>query len=287
MRLKAPLKGKRILITGAGSGIGRALAIEAAKRGAVVALAGRRLQALEDTRDALVGDGHLAIPLDVTQTDSRAELRIELGRVWGHVDLLVNNAGTMPGGPLSQLSDEALQAAVATNLGGPIALTRDLLPLLRAANGARVVNLGSMFGQIPYPLFATYSATKAGLRAFSIALRRELKPLGIAVTHAAPRATMTAAASPFQRLARPFGMTFDPPDRVAHHVWNRVERGADAIYPRGPEPVFALLQALAPRLIDAAVHKQLLRAQSDVPLFAAGADSKLQGTGAAALPPKI
>lgn len=281
------LRGNHILITGAGSGIGRALAIEAAKRGAVLALAGRRCDALDETRAALQGQGHLVVPLDVTQADSRAELVAELARRWGRLDLLVNNAGTMPGGPLSQLSDEALNTAIATNLGGPIAMTRDLLPLLQAAPGARVVNLGSMFGQIPYPLFATYSATKAGLRAFSIALRRELKPLGIAVTHAAPRAILTQSASPFQRLAKPFGMTFDAPERVAQHIWTRVERGADAVYPRGPEPVFALLQALLPRLVDGAVHKQLLRAQADADSTPDFACSPSQNSGDTALPSKI
>ena len=69
-----------------------------------------------------------------------------------------------------------------------MAMVRDALPLLKKSKGARVVNIGSVLGDIPYPLFASYSATKAGLRGFSIALRRELAPLGIGVTYAAPRA---------------------------------------------------------------------------------------------------
>ena len=81
-----------------------------------------------------------------------------------------------------------------------MAMARDALPLLKKANGgARIVNIGSMLGDIPYPLFAPYSATKAGLRGFSIALRRELAPLGIGVTYAAPRATHTPPRGPCNR----------------------------------------------------------------------------------------
>ena len=178
----------------AGSGIGRALAIEAARRGVRLALAGRRREPLDETLSLLPGTGHLAIVADVTNRSDRRALMADLEAHWGALDLLVNNAGVVPVGPLAAATDEDLQAVLNTNLFAPMAMVRDALPLLKKAKGARVVNIGSVLGDIPYPLFAPYSATKAGLRGFSIALRRELAPLGIGVTYAAPRATHTAAA---------------------------------------------------------------------------------------------
>ncbi|MGO9543477.1 MAG: SDR family NAD(P)-dependent oxidoreductase, partial [Rhodomicrobium sp.] len=225
------LDGKKALITGAGSGIGRSLAIEAASRGVRLALSGRRRQALEETLPQLAGSGHLIIAADVTTPSDRKALMAEVQAQWGGLDLLVNNAGIVPVGPLGAATDEDLQAVLETNLLAPMALVREALPLLKKAKGSRVVNIGSVFGDSPYPLFAAYSASKAGLRGFSIALRRELAPLGIGVTYAAPRATRTPAARGLQSLIEPFEMKFDTPETVAKFIWNAVAREAKAIYP--------------------------------------------------------
>jgi NAD(P)-dependent dehydrogenase (short-subunit alcohol dehydrogenase family) len=253
------LERKRALITGAGSGIGRSLAIEAAKRGVQVALAGRRLDALNETVSQLPGNGHVAVAADVTIPADRRALMADVQEHWGALDLLVNNAGVVPVGPIAAATDDDLQAVLQTNLLAPMALVREALPLLKRAKGARVVNIGSVFGDIPYPLFAPYSASKAGLRGFSIALRRELAPLGIGVTYAAPRATETPAARSLQSLIEPFEMKFDTPEAVAKFIWNAVAREANAIYPAGPERLYVLMQRLFPRVIDKAVAKQFAR----------------------------
>jgi short-subunit dehydrogenase len=253
------LNGKRAVITGAGSGIGRALAMEAAGRGVRLLLVGRRRDALQQTLAKLRGGGHFALAADVTKPEDRASLITAAGHNWGGLDLLVNNAGVVPVGPLSQTSDAELQAAVQTNLIAPMALVREALPLLQRGDEPRVVNIGSVLGDIPYPLFAAYSATKSGLRGFSIALRRELAPLGIGVTYAAPRATRTAASVPLASLIEPFNMKLDTPQAVAKLVWNAVEREAGSIYPKGPERLFVLLQRLVPHLVDKSIAKQLSR----------------------------
>ncbi len=203
------LDGKLAVITGAGSGIGRALAMEAAGRGVHVALTGRRREALQQTLLKLPGTGHFIVSGDVTNADDRAALMEVIGDRWGKLDLLVNNAGVVPVGPLAQITDNELHAVIETNLFAPMALARHAVPLLRRGDGARVVNIGSVLGDIPYPLFAAYSATKSGLRGFSIALRRELAPLGIGVTYAAPRATRTPASRPLQALIEPFNMKLE------------------------------------------------------------------------------
>ncbi|MGO9173649.1 MAG: SDR family NAD(P)-dependent oxidoreductase [Rhodomicrobium sp.] len=253
------LDGKKALITGAGSGIGRSLAIEAARRGVRVALAGRRQEALDETLAQLPASGHLVIPADVTKPADRKALMAEIEARWGSLDLLVNNAGIVPVGPLGGATDEDLKAVLETNLLAPMALVREALPLLKKSKGSRVVNIGSVFGDIPYPLFAPYSASKAGLRGFSIALRRELSPLGIGVTYAAPRATRTPAARGLQSLIEPFEMKFDTPEAVANFVWNAVAREANAIYPAGAERMYVLMQRLFPGVVDKAIAKQFAR----------------------------
>ncbi len=255
------LEGRTVLVTGAGSGIGRALALAAAARGADLVLAGRRPVPLEETAAGLpAGARWVMAPGDVAEPDTRAALVRAAAERFGRLDVLVNNAGTLATGPLSAQEDMALRAMTRTNLFAPAALTRDCLPLLRPSRGT-VVNVGSMFGDIGYPLFSVYSATKFGLRGLSDALRRELGPDGIGVIYVAPRGTRTDALGVFGHLVEPFGMRLDPAELVARRTWDAVERGARSLYPLGMERVFVLLQRLLPAVIDAGIGRQLARAR--------------------------
>ncbi|MFG1479991.1 SDR family NAD(P)-dependent oxidoreductase [Xanthobacter sp. V4C-4] len=258
-----PREAKRVLVTGGGSGIGRALAVEAGRRGMRVALCGRRRAALDATAAELPSSAHpLVIDADLTRAADRARVVAGLSEAWGALDVLVNNAGVIEGGRVEDMDDRVLDEVFRTNVLAPMALTRDLAPLLAAARPARVVNVGSVFGDIAYPGFAAYSASKFALRGFSSALRREWKPLGIGVTYVAPRATRTDAAGAFRDLIAATGMRLDPPERVAARIWQAVEAGRDAAYPPGPERVFVLIQRLAPRLIDRALGRAAARADA-------------------------
>jgi len=243
------------LITGAGSGIGRALALEAAGRGLDLVLVGRRADALAETVDligALIGGTTKvkAVACDVTRAEDRARiLNIVAGR-YRHLDYLVNNAGQIAVGPFNAISDDDLARLCAVNVAAPAAFIRDALPLLRRAKRPRVVNIGSMFGSVAFPRFAAYSATKFAMRGLSDALRRELKPDGIGVTYAAPRATRTPAAGLFEALAEPMGMTFDEPETVARDIWRGVLAGKDTIYPGPVERIGAWLAVLLPGVLD-------------------------------------
>ncbi|MEY8842866.1 SDR family NAD(P)-dependent oxidoreductase [Cribrihabitans sp. XS_ASV171] len=240
------------LITGAGSGIGRALAIEAARSGHDLILVGRRLESLEDTAAQLVAGNVRLVPADITTPEGRAAVVEAAG---DRLDILVNNAGRLAVGRLTDLKDEEIAQTVGTNLTAAVQLTRDLVPALSVAQG-RIVNIGSMFGMIAFPFFATYSATKFALRGLSDALRRELSEFGITVTYVAPRATRTPAQGAFAHLVEPFGMVLDTPERVAKRAWAGIKAGRKTIYPGVGERIFALLQALAPSLIDTALtHK--------------------------------
>jgi short-subunit dehydrogenase len=242
---------KLVLVTGAGSGIGRALCIEAAQRGLAVALCGRRREALEAT-GALLGPGasHLIIPADITRPEHRRRIVDRIRKERGALDILINNAGIVEGGPLETFDDDALARTFQTNVMAPMALTRDLMSLLIAAKPSRVVNVGSIFGDIGYPEFTCYSAAKFALRGFSIALRREWKQKGIAVTYAAPRATRTDAAVAFAGLIAKTKMNMDSPEQVARQIWRAVARGHDSVYAPAPEKVYVLIQRLFPRAID-------------------------------------
>jgi short-subunit dehydrogenase len=252
-----PREQKCVLITGAGSGIGRALAIEAAQRGMVVALCGRRETALEGTA-ALLGQvsQHLIIPADITNPQDRRRIVGVISGEWKALDILVNNAGVVEGGAIEKFDDGAISRTFLTNVIAPIALTRDLMPLLAAARPSRVVNIGSVFGDIAYPQFSSYSASKFALRGFSNALRREWKHTGIGVTYAAPRATRTDAAVAFDDLIANARMSVDAPAKVARQIWQSVASGHDSIYAPAPERIYVLIQRIFPQIIDWALSRQ-------------------------------
>lgn len=253
-----PLEGTRILITGGGSGIGRSLALEAARRGGRVLVAGRSAASLIETAE-LAPRG--MIETQVADVTVPVERRALIGRLRasGGLSILVNNAGTQNVGPLADLGDNELTDMIATNLVAPAALIRDSLVLLRSAEQPRIANIGSMFGLIGFPLFAAYSASKAGLRGLSDALRRELAPQGIAVTYVAPRATRTAVTTRAAHLIEPFAMRVDEPDDVALRAWDGIERGQAIVYPGFGEQMAALLQQLTAIPVDRTLTRQFRR----------------------------
>jgi short-subunit dehydrogenase len=255
------LEKRSIVITGAGSGIGRALALAAADRGAHLVLIGRRLAALEETVKLLPTGGRSNLVMaDITSALGRADI-VNACRRHG-VDILINNAGIVASGLLSGLKDEDLVRIMLTNVAAPIALTRDLVPLLKLSDRPRIVNIGSVFGDIGHPYFAAYCASKFALRGFSDAVRREFAADGIGVTYAAPRATRTPAADGFHDLVAPFAMTLDDPATVADRIMKGIEDEASIIYPGGPERLFIWLQRLLPVVIDWVLGKKSRKVQS-------------------------
>jgi len=252
------LDGITALITGAGSGIGRALALELARRGTRLILLGRTESALDATR-ALLPDPAAAqiLCLDLADPQARQGIAQRVQELGGRLDLLVNNAGVVDAAPLAQQDEESWRRMLEVNLLAPMAITRALLPLLRASGHGRVVNVGSMFGDIAFPYFAAYSATKFGLRGWSEALRRELADQGVGVTYCAPRGTRTPAADGFAGYAKSFGMHLDAPEKVARTLADGIARDARDVYPCGPERLFLLVQRLFPAQVDKGVVKQM------------------------------
>jgi short-subunit dehydrogenase len=183
---------KTILITGASSGIGRALAVQAARAGYQVYAVGRNVRALAALADQVDVEGG-TIVTDVTDVSDPVNAPGLIGRAvgaYGRVDILVNNAGAVAVGPIATQSDEAMRVQFGTHVVGPLALTREALPSLRASRG-HVFMLGSGVARIPVPGLGAYPPSKAALRSATSILRRELAPLDIAVTYVDPGAVDT------------------------------------------------------------------------------------------------
>lgn len=165
------------LITGGGTGIGRAVAEAFAGAGARVAIAGRREAPLRETAAALGGDERaLAIPGDVTDESDRPRLVAETVRAFGALDVLVNNAGAVATGQLAELSGETWRRLLDVNVTAPLLLVREALPELRRRGGGAVINVATGAAVQPVAGFGAYGATKAALVHASKVLARELGP---------------------------------------------------------------------------------------------------------------
>jgi short-subunit dehydrogenase len=192
---------KTILITGASSGIGRALAVQAARAGFAVYAVGRNIRALAALAGQISEEGG-TIYTDVTDISDPNNAPGLIGRAvgaFGHVDVLVNNAGAAAVGPLATQSDEQMRVQFGTHVIGPVALTREALPTLRSSRG-HVFMIGSGVARVPIGGMGAYPPSKAALRSATSILRRELVSLDVAVTYVDPGAVdtgfMTRAGMP-------------------------------------------------------------------------------------------
>jgi len=254
------LQDATVLVTGAGGGIGSAIAAELASRGAAVLLAGRDATVLEATAASLDAprDKVATVVGDLSVPSDRQRL-CEVATRWRDgVNVLVNNAGVSDFGLFADQPQSAIDRAVAVNLLAPMHLCHALLPSLQRHPEAAVLNVGSAFGSIGYPGFAAYSATKFGLRGFSEALRRELAGSAVRVHHVSPRATRTAINSTaVEQMNEELGVAMDTPQVVARAACDLLEHGTAEAVVGWPEKFFARLNALLPRVVDRALVKQL------------------------------
>jgi len=162
LRGKSGGEGKVAIITGAGSGIGRAVALEMASAGFSLALAGRRVAELEKTA-AMAGGGNMhVIPTDVRQPDSVRALFAGTQEKFGRLDVLFNNAGVNTGTPFEDLSYEQWCEVVNVNLTGSFLCAQEAFRVMKAQQpqGGRIINNGSISAYVPRPHSAPYSATK-------------------------------------------------------------------------------------------------------------------------------
>lgn len=210
------LHNRSILLTGAGSGIGAALALELAARSARITLVGRRRGPLDEVAAAVRergGQAHV-VDLDLTGPGGPAVAAAAAQDHFGGVDVLINNAGNVRAGRLESVDESEVLAQIALNLTAPILLTRAVIPALRASGDGLVVNVSSGIGLIGMPFYSTYAATKAGIAHFGEALRRELYGEGVHVLNVYPGATSTPMMDSSEAGAE-HGFEYESPEAVA------------------------------------------------------------------------
>jgi NAD(P)-dependent dehydrogenase (short-subunit alcohol dehydrogenase family) len=190
------LKGRTAVVTGAASGIGRALALSLARRGCRLALADIDEAGLAQTARNATALGARASchRLDVADRAAVAAFPAVVAAEHPGVDLLINNAGVALGGDFEELSEADFEWLIDINFWGVVRMTRAFLPVLRRSEDACIVNLSSVFGLIAPPGQTAYSASKFAVRGFSLALGHELKGTNVRVLVVHPGGVATAIA---------------------------------------------------------------------------------------------
>lgn len=252
MSLPETLFGRRVAITGAAGGIGTPVARLLREAGAHVT----GIDRVECTAcDASI----------VTDLSDEAALAALAGRLaLDCPDILVNVAGIMRFGLHETQPLDALSLCYRINLLVPAVLARAVAGPMRTRGSGQIVNIGSVLGAIPYPWFAAYSSSKAGLAALSQGLRRELRDSGVAVTHINPR----AARTPFNngevnRFLELTGMKADAPDWVARRIVAAIAARRTTLSIGLLERIYAALNALSPSLIDFGLAGQIRKARAE------------------------
>lgn len=253
------LHDKTVLLTGAAGGIGQCLAMALASAGSNLILIGRDESRLEILRKRLpVNDReHIALAIDLLTEAGRREL-VQLCNRQG-IDVLINNAGISEFSLFNEIENSALATLIALNLTVPMLLVKELLPLLMRRPEAAIVNIGSVLGYIGYPGFSVYGASKAGLRGFSEALRRELSDSSVRVLHVSPRSTQTTInSSQVNAMNAVLGTASDEPEFVAATIIARLQsRAAGNSVIGWPERFYVWLNAVCSALTDRSIAKHL------------------------------
>lgn len=180
---------RRIILTGATGGIGRAVAERLGRGGAVLGLIGRRAEALEELAAGL---GARAFAGDLTEERFVQSLSARVSEMWREgPDVLVNNAGAFELAPFSETTPETFEELLAVNLRAPFELTRVWLPAMIERGSGHIVNIGSIAGRVAFAGNAAYSASKFGLRGLHEVLVEELRGTGVRVTWVEPSAVDT------------------------------------------------------------------------------------------------
>lgn len=234
-------KAKRILLTGGAGGLGSLIRDELVDQGATVCV-------LDRAPAQRQGD----LQHDLSSPEGLEAAATAVGA--GEWDILINLAGIQHFGPFDRQTPEHLLASYMVNLIAPVRLTQAVASKMRARGSGQIVNVGSIFGSINFAHFATYSSAKAGLRAFSQALRRELAGSGLTITYIAPRAVRTALNSPaVMQFAKLTGMNMDAPEAIARRIVAAIAARKPEAYFGFPESLFVRVNAILPGLVDRAL----------------------------------
>ena len=220
------LEGKRLLLSGATGGIGRAIAEQLAGHGASLVLSSRRGEELERLASSLPGGGgHRVIVADLAEPGAAEKLIEEAG----DVDGLVANAALPATGKLEDFSTEEVQRALRVNFESPILMARTLGPKLVEKGEGHLVFIASLSGKVGSPRASLYNATKFGLRGFAFGLREDLHPHGVGVSIVSPGFVREAGMFADAEMKPPPGLGTTTPGKVAKAVVRAIERDRNEI----------------------------------------------------------
>ena len=188
------LKNRKVVITGAGEGIGRALAIAFAREGALVGVCARTSDRLNSLAEEIMGNGHVLQLADLTKQREIETFHQKILDSFRNIDILVNNVGSiLKPGNFFELSDEDWQASFEINLMSAVRLTRLFIPSLKHSVVPRIINISSIAAYKPGNLFPHYSAMKAALSNLTVSLAQTLVPNNILVNSVSPGPVWTSS----------------------------------------------------------------------------------------------
>jgi short-subunit dehydrogenase len=221
------LQGKRLLLSGATGGIGRAIAEELAGNGASLVLSSRKEEQLQEVARSLPGGAsrHQVIVADLAESGA-AEKLVENA---GDVDGLVANAALPASGKLEHFSSEEVQRAIRVNFESPILMARLLATKLAEKGEGHLVFISSLSGKIGSPRSSLYSSTKFGLRGFAFGLREDMHPYGVGVSIVSPGFVREAGMFHDAGSKPPPGLGTTTPKKVARAVVRAIQRNRNEI----------------------------------------------------------
>jgi 3-oxoacyl-[acyl-carrier protein] reductase len=252
------IRGKKALVTGAGSGIGRAIALALAREGAGIALLGRDKARLEAAAAEVRSHGVEAIVVrcDISEPAQISAAVQTILSQWGRLDILVNNAGLAYYGPTEQMRAEQVRQILATNLLAPIQLVQELLPTFIAQREAHILNVSSIFGLVTMRKGAAYQSTKFGLIGFSNTIRVEYRRRGIGVSVLCPGFVRTPMLQNFAISGEQPGRHSVPdfvsitPERVAEVAIRAIRKNKGLVVISAAARLMWWVMRLSPWLYD-------------------------------------
>jgi dehydrogenase/reductase SDR family member 7B len=258
---------KTIWVTGASSGIGRALAVNISRRGARLILSARSAERLEDCRQACTNpDRHLVLPLDLANAASLEEASRQALEQCGAIDILINNGGISQRSLVLETRLEVDRRIMEVNFFGAVTLTKLVLPSMLSRRSGHIVVVSSVLGKFGSPYRSAYVASKHALHGFFDSLRAELWEQGIRVTMICPgfvRTNISVNAlkgdgSTFGSMDAAQASGMDP-DVCAEKIVRAIEGEPNEVYMGGKEKLGVYLKRFAPNLFARIIRKAKVR----------------------------